>query len=167
MSELRFQCGLHWIAAESFVRQVIEFMKTRGIESIGRSRCGDFRWQRITSRCDVQYVGVDIVQAMVARTRSSFATTALVFCVRMWPSTRCPDADLCLIRQVLQHLSNARSTPYWMISHYKYALISEHVPIAKKVLIVTSRMDPTYVPTLAQIYLERKPFSRASRCLGG
>jgi len=56
------------VAAESFVRQVIEFVKHRGIESIADLGCGDFQvGQRITSRCDVKYVGVDIVQAMVAR----------------------------------------------------------------------------------------------------
>ena len=70
------------VAAESFVRQVIEFMKCQGIESIADLGCGDFRvGQRITSCCDVKYVGVDIVQAMVARNRLSFGNDRIWFSV--------------------------------------------------------------------------------------
>jgi hypothetical protein len=48
------------IGAESYVRQVVEFIKSRGIQSIADLGCGDFQvGQRITSRCDVSYVGVD------------------------------------------------------------------------------------------------------------
>jgi len=35
--------------------------------------------QRITSRCDVNYVGVDIVQAMVARNQLSFGNDRVSF----------------------------------------------------------------------------------------
>lgn len=118
------------IAAESFVRQVIEFIKCRGIESIADLGCGDFQvGQRIVSRYDVKYVGVDIVQAMVARNQISFGNDRINFLCADLAVDPLPDADLCLIRQVLQHLSNAEiHAVLENISHYRYALISEHVP---------------------------------------
>jgi len=73
-----------------------------------------------------------------------------------------PDADLCLIRQVLQHLSNAEiHAVLENISHYKYALISEHVPKSPK----SFNRDKPHGPDVrayfgSGIYLERKPFSR-------
>ncbi len=135
--------GYIGFAAESFVRQVIEFMKNRGIESIADIGCGDFQvGQRSTSRCDVKYVGVFLC--------ADLAVDPL------------PDADLCLIRQVLQHLSNAEiHAVLENISHYKYALISEHVPKSPK----SFNRDKPHGPDVrayfgSGIYLERKPFSR-------
>src|ERR1700730_11984275 len=118
------------VADASFVRQVIEFMKCRGIESIADLGCGDFQvGQRITSRCDVKYVGVDIVQAMVARNQISFGNGRIGFLCADIALDPLPGADLCLVRQVLQHLSNAEiQAVLENISHYKYALVSEHVP---------------------------------------
>jgi len=151
------------VAAESFVRQVIEFMKNRGIESIADLGCGDFQvGQRITSRCDVKYVGVDIVQAMVARNQISFGNDRISFLCADLAVDPLPDADLCLIRQVLQHLSNAEiHAVLENISHYKYALISEHVPKSPK----SFNRDKPHGPDVrayfgSGIYLERKPFSR-------
>ena len=151
------------VAAESFVRQAIEFMKCRGIESIADLGCGDFQvGQRITSRCDVKYVGVDIVQAMVARNQISFGNDRISFLCADLAVDPLPDADLCLIRQVLQHLSNAEiHAVLENISHYKYALISEHVPKSPK----SFNRDKPHGPDVrayfgSGIYLERKPFSR-------
>jgi SAM-dependent methyltransferase len=138
-------------------------MKCRGIESIADLGCGDFQvGQRITSRCDVKYVGVDIVQAMVARNQISFGNDRISFLCADLAVDGLPDADLCLIRQVLQHLSNAEiHAVLENISHYKYALISEHVPKRPK----SFNRDKPHGPDVraycgSGVYLERTPFSR-------
>jgi Methyltransferase domain len=115
--------GRFWVTTEGLRHRC----RTHGIADL---RCGDFQvGQRITSRCDVNYVGVDIVQAMVARNQISFGNDRISFLCADLAVDRLPDADLCLIRQVLQHLSNAEiHAVLENISHYEYALISEHVP---------------------------------------
>ena len=68
------------IGAESYVRKVVEFINSRGIQSIADLGCGDFQvGRRITSRCDVYYVGVDIVQAMIAGNQISFGNDRIGF----------------------------------------------------------------------------------------
>ena len=151
------------IGAESYVRHVVEFIKSRGIQSIADLGCGDFQvGQRITSRCGVKYVGVDVVQTMVARNQISFGNDRVSFLCADLAVDPLPDADLCLIRQVLQHLSNAEiHAVLENISHYKYALISAHVPKWPK----SFNRDKPHGPDVraycgSGVYLERTPFSR-------
>src|SRR6266403_4102914 len=61
-----------------------------------------------------------------------------------------------------------RSTPYWRIFHITNTLSSVSTSQSRqKVLIVTSRMDPTYVPTLAQgSTLKESHFLATSRLRG-
>src|ERR1700704_136460 len=61
-----------------------------------------------------------------------------------------------------------RSTPYWRIFHITNTRSSVSTSQSRqKVLIVTNRMDPTYVPTLAQgSTLKESHFLATSRLLG-
>ena len=105
---------------------------------------------------------MDIVLGMVARNQLSFGNERFSFLCADLAVDPLPDADLCLIRQVLQHLSNAEiHAVLENISRYKYALISEHVPKRPR----SFNRDKPHGPDVrayfgSGVYLERTPFSR-------
>lgn len=81
---------------------------------------------------DVQYIGVDVVDALVAHNQAIFGTDHVRF-VRL-DATRdpLPDAELCLIREVLQHLSNREIVSVLNAARkYRYVIYSDYQPGAK------------------------------------
>ena len=77
-----------------------------------------------------------------------------------------PDAQLCLLRQVLQHLSNAENRCVLTnVRQNSNVLISEHVPIHPRCF----NRDKTHGPDIrayfgSGVYPDREPFSqRADR----
>ena len=86
--------------------------------------CGDFRVaSALLSRLpDVTYVGCDIVPELIAHNDKLYATDRISFrCIDI-VSDPLPAGDICLVRQVFQHLSNreivnvlTRLKPYKLI----------------------------------------------------
>jgi SAM-dependent methyltransferase len=95
--------------AAPYVEWLTGFIAECGIKTIVDLGCGDFRiGQQICSAISVKYVGVDIVLDLIAFNQSRYGNATVSFkCVDIIED-ELPDGDLCLIRQVLQHLSNAQ-----------------------------------------------------------
>ena len=70
------------------------------------SGCRDFRVGARLARAGLSYVGVDVVPALIAQNQSQFGGKDVVFVVRDIIRDELPPGDLCVVRQVLQHLSN-------------------------------------------------------------
>jgi len=72
-----------------------------------------------------------------------------------------PAADLCLVRQVFQHLSNAQIlSALDKLSPYPLALISEHVPRKPRVFNLDKSQGPHIRASYGSgLYLDRPPFS--------
>ena len=130
--------------------------------------CGDFRvGGKITSATNVHYVGVDIVQALVDRNTKEFGSERIRFECRDLTTGPLPKAQLCLVRQVLQHLSNSEIEA--VLSHvaqYPLALIAEHVPNHPK----SFNLDEPHGPGIrvyhgSGVYVEKPPFSRAIKLI--
>jgi hypothetical protein len=74
-----------------------------------------------------------------------------------------PDGDLCLIRQVLQHLSNAEiERVLHNARKFKYLIIKEHYPSPKTKF--ASNLDIPYGPSVrvqfdSEIVLDEPPFN--------
>src|SRR5260221_3517435 len=54
-----------------------------------------------------EYIGCDIVPELIAHNNASYASDKISFRRLDLVSDPLPDGDVCLVRQVLQHLSNA------------------------------------------------------------
>ena len=66
--------------------------------------CGDFNWMRtVELPCD--YVGVDIVPAVIERNKSLYESTTRSFKVADIVASPAPSADVVICREVLFHLS--------------------------------------------------------------
>ena len=125
--------------------------------------CGDFRiGRRIVADTGVRYTGVDIVPELVSYYQQRFSSDHVRFECANIAADPLPDAQLCLLRQVLQHLSNAEiRCVLTNVSKYSNVLISEHVPTHPRCF----NRDKTHGPDIrayfgSGVYPDREPFSQ-------
>src|SRR6266540_3921812 len=121
--------GSTGVPAAAYCQFVKNFIVARGIKTVADLGCGDFRIGREVSEVVESYVGVDIVQELVERNRMLFGTERVAFQCFDIIQDSLPDADLCLVRQVFQHLSNSQiASILEKFSKYQYVLVTEHYP---------------------------------------
>jgi hypothetical protein len=76
-------------------------------------------------------------------------------------SDELPEADLCLVRQVLQHLSNAEILHIVpKLSKYRYAIVTEHVYVGRGLRpnVDKPHGPGTRIPRRSGVFLECPPF---------
>ena len=125
--------------------------------------CGDFRAAAQFVSEDFHYVGCDVVPSLVEYLNENYASEKIEFrCVNI-VEDRLPDGDLCLIRQVLQHLSNAEIKKVLQNAEkYKYLIVTEHYPNPQ--VEVKPNLDIPHGPTVRAHYdsavvLDEEPFN--------
>jgi SAM-dependent methyltransferase len=92
--------------------------------------CGDFQVaKRILDGCHnrVTYIGVDVVAGLVERNLRHFSSPNITFGKLDAVEDPWPNADLVLIREVLQHLSlKSVSKIVSKLTQFRYVLVTEH-----------------------------------------
>ncbi|MFA6166653.1 MAG: class I SAM-dependent methyltransferase [Gemmatimonadaceae bacterium] len=131
--------------------------------------CGDFRVGRTLVGENVHYIGVDIVPALIDRNTREFAAPGVEFLCLDILQADLPSADICLIRQVLQHLSNEQiSQVLARLSRYPQVLITEHyLPDDQP---CTPNRDKPHGGDIrlydcSGVYLDHPPFNRVDQRL--
>jgi SAM-dependent methyltransferase len=116
-------------AARPYAEFVTQFMKDRNVNSVVDLGCGDFRVASLIAASGVSYTGVDVVELLIADNMRRYGSPSVRFQCTDITAGPLPDGDLCLVREVFQHLSNAQvSATLAKLSKYKYALITEVHP---------------------------------------
>lgn len=116
-------------AAKPYAEFVIRFMAGRNVNSVVDLGCGDFRVGRLIAASGVNYIGVDVVEGLIAENTRRYASPTVRFQCADITSEALPAGELCLIREVFQHLSNAQvNATLARLSNYKYVLITEVHP---------------------------------------
>ena len=107
------------------------FVENHGIRTVVDLGCGDFSvGKRIASK-RLRYVGVDVVEEVVRRNRDRYGAEGVEFVCLDITRDELPPGDLCLIRQVLQHLSNAEILAVLERTRgYPFVIVTEHLPQA-------------------------------------
>src|SRR5579871_2551816 len=97
------------VNAASYVSAISRYMLDNNIRSVVDIGCGDFRVGRkiIESVPSLKYMGIDIAEPLIARNQSSFGSANISFLQLDVVEQVPPKADVYLVREVLQHLSNA------------------------------------------------------------
>ena len=91
--------------------------------------CGDFNVGKELVSYTQKYVAVDIVTDLITRNKEKFVETNLEFLCLDIAADDLPVGDCALIRQVLQHLSNAEVAKIAAkLTAFKYVIITEHLP---------------------------------------
>ena len=115
--------------AEHYAGVIRDFIRSRGVRSVVDLGCGDFRVGARLVEAGVIYTGVDIVPALIASNRRHFGSERVHFECLNIIEDELPAGDLCLIRQVLQHLSNEQiSKVLDKVESYRYVIVTEHYP---------------------------------------
>lgn len=124
--------------------------------------CGDFRVGRnILAATGCTYVGVDIVPGLIEYNTLRFSTERVSFRIADIVSDELPDGDLCLIRQVLQHLSNAEiQRVLERCRKYPLVVVTEHVSTGAGVV---PNVDQVHGPDIrlyenSGVFLDKPPF---------
>ncbi|MEJ1224010.1 class I SAM-dependent methyltransferase [Sediminicola sp. 1XM1-17] len=91
--------------------------------------CGDFNVGKELVKYSKQYVAVDIVPELIVRNKETFKDDNLEFHCLDIAKDELPAGDVAIVRQVLQHLSNAEIQSILLkLTNFKYAIVTEHVP---------------------------------------
>jgi SAM-dependent methyltransferase len=90
----------------SYVATVRTLLQSQTVQHIVDLGCGDFQVAQRLLRPHLTYVGCDIVPDLVARNNATFANERIKFAILDAVTDPLPPGDLCIIRQVFQHLSN-------------------------------------------------------------
>ncbi|OEY72803.1 class I SAM-dependent methyltransferase [Salegentibacter salarius] len=91
--------------------------------------CGDFNIGKELVKYSKKYIAIDIVPELIAHNKKTFKANNLKFHSLDIAEDELPAADFVILRQVLQHLSNAEiKSLVKKLYDYKYVILTEHVP---------------------------------------
>ncbi len=92
--------------------------------------CGDFNIGIELVKHTKKYIAVDIVPGLIAHNKEKFKEENLEFYCLDIAVDDLPSGDCAILRQVLQHLSNAEvESVVNKLSDFKYVILTEHLPL--------------------------------------
>ncbi|MGH6894031.1 MAG: class I SAM-dependent methyltransferase, partial [Dongiaceae bacterium] len=93
-------------STERLRQSLPEVFRTFSIRSLFDAPCGEFSWmERVVSGSGIQYLGADIVPALVAKNRERCRSSNVKFVIANICTDPFPKADLWFCRDCLFHLS--------------------------------------------------------------
>jgi hypothetical protein len=133
------------------------------IQTVVDIGCGDFRvGSQLQLKPNMRYIGVDIVESLISFLNKTFSAPSRSFLCRDVIVDDIPNGELCLIRQVLQHLSNQQIIAILeKIKAFRYVLVTEHHPspaVLRRKNIDKPHGADTRVLDDSGVYIEAKPF---------
>lgn len=151
--------------AEPYCAWLAEFIAKRfqGVATVIDLGCGDFRvGRRLVARAPgIAYIGVDVAPKLIADNVRRYSGPRVSFRRVDIVAEPLPDGDICLIRQVLQHLSNDQVKRILdKVSQYRYVFVTEHYPAT--VQIPNLDKPPNNYTRRRQasaVYLDEAPFN--------
>jgi SAM-dependent methyltransferase len=148
--------------AELYCEFVIEFIREHQVQSVVDLGCGDFAiGRRIMEATGIRYTGLDVVPELIEHHKNTVVgVDANFLCVDITKEPL-PSADLCLVRQVLQHLSNQEIAKALMnLRAFRWTLISEDVPAHPKLFNRNKPHGPDVRCYYGSgVYIDQPPFS--------
>ncbi len=149
--------------AAGYAEAVRDFVREHRITSIVDLGCGDYRVGALLRTSGVTYTGVDVVPELIEHNRALYANADTDFVCRNLLEDSLPPGELCLVRQVLQHLSNQEiATTLGRLAQYQYVLVTEHYPAPSR--LVRPNLDKAHGPDTrvsegSGVFLDLPPFS--------
>jgi SAM-dependent methyltransferase len=146
---------------------VTSFAREHGITRLVDLGCGDFRvGQSLLAGGPFSYVGVDVVPELIAYNQARFAGPQARFeCLNIIEDDL-PSGQLCLIRQVFQHLSNQQIRAVLdKCAVYPRILVTEHIYVGpdSRPNVDKPHGPDTRVSDRSGVFLDRSPFDLGAR----
>jgi hypothetical protein len=154
-------------SSAEYIHLVTDYIRTHNITSITDIGCGDFNiGRRICEQNPfIYYSGVDVVPSLIQYNNDNFGSEKIQFFCLDTLHQKIPPADLLLIRQVLQHLSNTDILTLTTncFPGFPHILITEHQP--KPQYLIRENIEKASGPntrvgslTGSGVYLDKSPF---------
>ena len=105
-----------------------QFLAAHEIRSVVDAGCGDWQFSKAIDWTGIDYLGVDIVPAIIEANQRRYGAPRVHFARADIVQDELPPADLLIVKDVLQHLSNAdikRFLP--RLRRYRHVLIVNDV----------------------------------------
>jgi SAM-dependent methyltransferase len=154
----------------AYVAVVRKYIDSHNIRSIVDLGCGDFRVGRQLLRPGISYIGVDLVPQMIESHQKQFGGESVRFTVGNIIEDILPDGELYLVRQVLQHLSNAQIGQILdKLRDKPHVLIAEHHPAPSRFKEHNRDKTPGQAiraPFGSGVYPDQPPFSFPCKIIG-
>lgn len=94
--------------------------------------CGDFNVGKELVKHTKKYLAVDIVSDLIERNKKNFTAENLEFQCLDIAVDDLPSGDCAILRQVLQHLSNAEIQKIIRkLTNFKFLILTEHLPFGE------------------------------------
>lgn len=115
---------------QAYLKAVIGFFKSLETPPVVCDLgCGDFNVGKELVPYTQAYTAVDIVPELIAHNTKKFKSKQLSFATLDLAKDPLPEGDCALLRQVLQHLSNAEIQAIVnKLYAYRYVILTEHLP---------------------------------------
>ena len=118
-----------------YIESVRSFIRSLGFKpSVVDLGCGDFNvGSKLVDMCQ-SYMGFDIVESLINFNKSIYKSPNITFKNVDITADELPAADLVIVRQVFQHLSNKsiEKCLQKILGSYKYLILTEHLPLSAK-----------------------------------
>jgi hypothetical protein len=151
-----------------YVALVVDVIRKYDIQTVVEVGCGDFAVaSQYVGKCQ-DYLGVDVAKALVRHNEKAYGTKAVRFLFADASRRKLPPCDLCVIRQVLQHLSNRDIMNIFKNITAKYILVTEHLPAAHKITSFNLDKKPgadIRVPRGSGVFIDKPPFNLKAQVL--
>lgn len=135
----RSGAGSDLVQTEVIRRELSAIVKEFSIQTFLDAPCGDWYWMKDTNLDVKQYIGVDIVEAMIEKHKKMFGSPGKAFLCQNLAADHLPKADLIFSRDCLVHLSFKDSLD--IITNFKKS--------GAKYLLTTTFVDRTINTDLA------------------
>jgi SAM-dependent methyltransferase len=165
--------GSEGLPAERYVELVLEYASTHALRTVVDAGCGDFSVGSRLARIFERYTAFDVSPHIIETNKQRYADLIrqnVTFSVADMTSTTFPQADLILIRQVLQHLTNAQIELILKNlegSNWRRALITEEIydPTHNSTpnLDLPSHSCGTRVALGSGVFVDKDPFNRQAK----
>jgi len=125
--------GSRGAVSARYVATIRGFLGETGARTVVDVGCGDFSVASgFVDQLD-EYVGIDVVDSLIRRNSADFGRPGIRFLKANAAREELPKADVCLIRQVLQHLSNDEVSAILRgAAHFRWVIVTEHEPAPRR-----------------------------------
>jgi 2-polyprenyl-3-methyl-5-hydroxy-6-metoxy-1,4-benzoquinol methylase len=104
------------------------FLRKHRFQSVVDMGCGDWQFSRLIDWSGISYQGFDVVSSVITSNRAQFSSSSVSFNLYSGNGDELPSADLLIVKDVLQHLSNKNIAAFLPNTRkYKYCLITNCV----------------------------------------
>jgi len=158
--------GSHGPVSRQYCDAVVDFIRDHQVRRVVDLGCGDFAVGRqIVEATGVEYIGIDVVPELIEHHNQTVNLPGVSFRLADITSDPLPAGDLCLVRQVLQHLSNEEIAKVLInVKSFPMVLVAEDVPAKPRSI----NRDKPHGPDVrgyyrSGVYLDQPPFSIAAK----